>query len=243
MLNYRWLLFDADDTLFDFHSAQDFSLTKTLVHFGLEPTPERKDRFKAINAGLWADFDRGRITQEALVVERYARFLAQEGVEGDPAAWNEFGLRTLSENPVLLPGAERLCRNLSEKYILALITNGVPYVQRARLEASPIARYFGDRVYISGEMGCRKPEKQFFNMVLEDLGATRHKSQVLVVGDSLSSDITGAFNARLDSVWLHWPNAKPGAVKPTYEVENLAQLAKLLGADRLIPLSLSDFRS
>ena len=92
-------------------------------------------------------------------------------------------------------------------------------------------------------MGCRKPEKRFFDLVLEDLGATRSKSQVLVIGDSLSSDITGAFNARLDSVWIHWPGARTGVVKPTYEVENLAQLAKLLGADRLVPLSLSDFRS
>lgn len=243
MSNYRWLLFDADDTLFDFHSAQDFSLTKTMVHFGMEPTPERKERFKAINSGLWADFDRGEITQEALVVERYARFLAQEGVEGDPAAWNDYGLHALAENPALIPGAERLCRSLSERYILALITNGVPYVQRSRLEASPIARYFGDRVYISREMGCRKPEKRFFDLVLEDLGATKQKSRVLVIGDSLSSDITGAFNARLDSVWLHWPGVKAGVVRPTYRVDSLAQLTKLLGCDRLVPLSLSDFRS
>lgn len=241
MMNYRWLLFDADDTLFDFHSAQDFSLTKTMLHFGMEPTPERKQRFKAINAGLWADFDRGEISQEALVVERYARFLAQEGVDGDPAAWNDYGLHALAESPVLIPGAERLCRRLSEKYILALVTNGVPYVQRARLDASPLARYFGDRVYISGEMGCRKPEKRFFDLALSSLGATKHRSQVLVIGDSPSSDIAGAFNARLDSVWLHWPGAKAGVVKPTYEVENLAQLAKLLGPDQLIPLSLSDF--
>ncbi len=243
MTEYRWLLFDADDTLFDFHTAQDFSLTKTLVHFGLEPTVERKNRFKAINAALWAAFDRGEVTQEALVVERYARFIAAEGIEGDAAEWNGYGLRMLSENPVLLPGAESLCRRLSDKYILALLTNGVPYVQRARLNASPLARYFGPRVYISEEMGCRKPEKVFFDKVLEDLDAARRKKEVLVIGDSLSSDIRGAFNARLDSVWLHWPNAKPGLITPTYEVENLAQLAQLLGVDRLLPMPLSDFRS
>lgn len=238
MTNYRWLLFDADDTLFDFRSAQDFSLTRTMIYFGMDPTAERKERFKAINAALWAEFDRGTISQEALVVERYARFLSAEGVEGDAAAWNDYGLKMLAENPVLLPGAEKLCRDLSGRYILALITNGVPYVQRSRLEKSPIARYFGSRVYISGEMGCRKPEKVFFDKALADLGAERRKGEVLVVGDSLSSDIRGAFNARLDSVWLHWPSARAGAVKPTYEVENLAQLAKLLGADRLVHFSL-----
>ena len=240
MNRYTWLLFDADDTLFDFHAAQDFALSRTLVRFGLDPDPERKARFKAINAEMWAAFDRGEVTQEFLVVERYARFMALEGVEGDPAEWNDFGLHCLAENPVLLPGAESLCRNLANKYTLALITNGVAFVQRSRLNASPLARYFGDRVYISGEMGCRKPEKEFFNKVLEDLGATNQKGKVLVIGDSLSSDIRGAFNARLDSVWLHWPGAKPGVVRPTYEVENLAQLSQLLGVDRLVPFSLSD---
>lgn len=228
MMNYRWLLFDADDTLFDFHSAQDFSLTKTLVHFGLDPTPQRKQRFKTINAGLWADFDQGKITQEALVVERYARFLEQEGVEGDPATWNDYGLHALAENPLLIPGAERLCRNLSEKYTLALVTNGVDYVQRSRLEASPLARYFGDRVYISGEMGCRKPEKIFFEKALKDLGAERQSGKVLVIGDSLSSDIRGAFNARLDSLWFDRSGKGEGHPKPTYRATSFADMEKLL---------------
>ena len=228
MTRYKWLLFDADNTLFDFDAAQDFSLTRTLSYYGLEPTAERKGRFKVINGALWAAFDRGEISQEALVVERYRQFLAQEGVEGDPATWNDYGLHALAENPLLIPGAERLCRNLSEKYTLALVTNGVDYVQRSRLEASPLARYFGDRVYISGEMGCHKPEKAYFDKVLETLGATKHKADVLVIGDSLTSDIRGAFNSRLDSVWLRWPTAKAGPVYPTYQVDNLAQLGELL---------------
>ena len=109
------------------------------MHFGLDPTPQRKQRIKTINAGLWADFDQGKITQEALVVERYARFLEQEGVEGDPATWNDYGLHALAENPLLIPGAERLCRNLSEKYTLALVTNGVDYVQLGQETARMVA--------------------------------------------------------------------------------------------------------
>lgn len=238
MIRYKWLLFDADNTLFDFDAAQDFSLTRTLVYHGLEPTAERKARFKTINAALWAAFDKGEISQEALVVERYARFLAQEGVEGDPAEWNDFGLRRLAENPVLLPGAEKLIYKLSARYVLCLVTNGVAFVQRQRLKSSPLGRFFGDRVYISGEMGCQKPEKIFFEKVLEDLGATRQKGKVLVIGDSLSSDIKGAFNARLDSVWLRNPGVKAGVMKPTYEVESLSQLAQLLGVDRYVNIPL-----
>ena len=228
MTKYKWLLFDADNTLFDFDAAQDFSLTRTLAHYGLEPTAERKGRFKTINAALWAAFDRGEISQEALVVERYARFLEQEGVEGDPAEWNDFGLHRLAENPVLLPGAEKLCYKLSQRYVLALVTNGVAFVQRQRLNASPLARFFGDRVYISGEMGCRKPEKLFFQKVLSDLGAELQAGKVLVIGDSLSSDIRGAFNARLDSLWFDRSGKGEGHPKPTYRATSFSDMERIL---------------
>lgn len=228
MIRYKWLLFDADNTLFDFDAAQDFSLTRTLMHYGLEPTAERKNRFKAINAALWASFDRGEISQEALVVERYARFLAQEGVEGNPAEWNDFGLHRLSESPVLLPGAEKLIYKLSDRYILCLVTNGVAFVQRRRLDNCPLGRFFGDRVYISGEMGCQKPEKRFFEKVLEDLGATKQKGKVLVIGDSLSSDIRGAFNAQLDSLWFDRTGSPPGPVKPTYRATSFSDMERIL---------------
>lgn len=228
MSEYKWLLFDADNTLFDFDAAQDFSLTRTMIYHGMEPTEARKNHFKAINAALWAAFDRGEISQDSLVVERYARFLAEEGFEGDPAAWNEMALRRLAESPVLLPGAEKLIYKLSSRYTLALITNGVAFVQRERLKRSPLGRYFGDRVFISGEMGCQKPERAFFDKVLTELGASRQKGKVLVIGDSLSSDILGAFNARLDSMWFDRANAGSPRPKPTYRVTSYADMEKIL---------------
>ena len=228
MTRYKWLLFDADNTLFDFDAAQDFSLTRTLDHYGMEPTAERKARFKAINDALWTAFDRGEISQDALVVERFRQFLAQEGAEGDPAAWNDFCLRRLAESPTLLPGAEKLCFKLSQRYILALVTNGLAFVQRQRLKASPLARLFGDRVYISGEMGCHKPEKVFFQKVLADLGAERQAGQALVIGDSLSSDIRGAFNARLDSLWFDRSGRGEGLPRPTYRAASFADMERIL---------------
>jgi len=77
-------------------------------------------------------------------------------------------------------------------------------------------------------MGCRKPEKAYFDRVIEAIGARTHRTQVLVVGDSLTSDIRGAFNARLDSLWLNRSGAQPGPVPPTYEVHTLAELGQVL---------------
>ena len=237
MTNYKWLLLDADNTLFDFTAAEDFALTRTLIRFGESVSDEIKAGYRKINAALWVAHDKGELDQNALGPKRFRLFHTAFGIQGNPVEWNTFYLNALADCPTLIPGAESLCRRLSERYILALTTNGVPFVQWRRLEKSPLARYFKkDRVFISGEMDCRKPQKAYFDKVLEALGVRTHRSQVLVIGDSLSSDIRGAFNAHLDSVWIHWPSAKPGIVKPTYEVENLAQLAQLLSVDRYVPL-------
>jgi len=232
--NYRWLLFDADNTLFDFHASEDHLLCRTLSHFGLTPSETRKNHYRTINAALWRAFERGEIQQEELMVERYARFLREEGISGDPAAWNDYGLHCLLEYPLLLPGALEVCQTLSKQYILALVTNGLPSVQRGRLQRSPLAAYFGNRVYISGELGCRKPEKLFFDRVLTDLKALDTPRLALVIGDSLSSDIQGAQNAGLDSVWISDRDAVPGEPEPTCRVENLAALSTLLHETREI---------
>lgn len=236
MNSYEWLLFDADNTLFDFDAAEEHALTRTFLKFGVPIEPRFKKGYHAINDKLWKDLENGLITRERLAVRRFEILLEALGMEGEPIAWNSYYMDALSQCSTLIPGAESLCRRAAQKYTLALITNGSPEIQHKRLDNSPLGRYFEDRVFISEEMGCHKPEKIYFEKVLDALGARNQRGKVLVIGDSLSSDIRGAFNAHLDSVWVHWPSAKPGTIKPTYEVENLAQLAEFLNAHRLLPM-------
>ena len=135
MREYRWLLMDADNTLFDFNAAEEFALTRTLLHYGISPTEEAKAGYHAINNALWAASDQGKITQQTLMNERFVRFFEARGIQGNSAEWNQFFLEQLSQCSVLLPGAEALCRKLSQKYILALCTNSAaPFVARRRLE-------------------------------------------------------------------------------------------------------------
>lgn len=236
MISYEWLLFDADNTLFDFDAAEEHALTRTLLKFGVPAEPRFKKGYQAINDKLWKDLENGLISRERLSVRRFEILLQAIGMEGDPVAWNSYYMSALSQCSTLIPGAEALCRRAAQKYTLALITNGSPEIQHKRLDNSPLGQYFGDRVFISEEMGCHKPEKLYFDKVLATLGVGNQRGKVLVIGDSLSSDIRGAFNAKLDSVWIHWPSAKPGAIKPTYEVENLAQLTEFLNAHRMLPM-------
>ena len=231
MTQYKWLLLDADNTLFDFNAAEEFALTRTLIRFGVSPTAEVKARYRAINSALWLDYDQGKITQQVLGPRRFQLLFETSefsGEPGDPEQWSAFFLNSLADCPTLMPGAEKLCYRLSGRYILALTTNGISQVQRKRLKNSPLERYFGNRVFISGEMGCRKPEKVYFEKVLDALGCRKKSGQVLVIGDSLSSDIRGAFNAQLDSAWLNRKGERAWPVKPTYELSGYPDLEKLL---------------
>ena len=137
MPRYDYVLFDADNTLFDFDRAEAEALRTTLAEYGLPATPETEETYLAVNRALWAQFDRGEVSREWLVVERFARLLRALGRSGDPAAVNHAYLTHLGEGAFLLPGAEELCRALAPCCTLAIVTNGVAMAQRARFEWCP----------------------------------------------------------------------------------------------------------
>ena len=227
-LPYRYLLFDADDTLFDFAAIEERALTQLLEHYGLPTDGTVKGLYRSINDGLWRQLETGEITMEALFLERFVRLFRTMGITGEAAEWNHYYLTALSHCPDLLPGAEELCAALAPHYTLCLITNGVPFVQRQRLEDSPLRRYFPEeRRFISGEMGTHKPEPAYFRQVLSTLSPDS-LGEVLVIGDSLSSDIRGALDAGLDCVWLNRRGRPAGDVRPTYTCTDLNQVRELL---------------
>jgi FMN phosphatase YigB (HAD superfamily) len=116
---------------------------------------------------------------------------------------------------------------LHQRFRLALITNGLHDVQRPRLENSPIRDFF-EMVAISEEIGAAKPDPRFFDYVLQKIG-NPSRSDVLVIGDSLTSDIQGGMNAGLDTCWYN-PSGIPAdpRFKPTYEIQTYSQLVDLL---------------
>lgn len=227
MREYRWLLFDMDDTLFDFDAAEEYALTRLFRHYALPEIETAKAVYRSINAAVWEEFS-ATMELSQLFQLRFQRFFAAMDITGDPQEWNDRYLLLLSECPQLLPGAEELCRELAETCQLAVITNGLSHSQHRRLDASPLKDLFPhERRFISGDMELSKPDPAYFEKVLTSLGVTdpRH---VLVIGDSLTSDIQGAANAGLDCVWLNAKGKAPGAHTPTYTISELTELRRLL---------------
>ena len=200
-MKYPYLLFDADNTLFDFDAAEKNAHRQVCGKHHLAFTEEGYALYRRCNAQLWQDFDRGLCSKEFLLTERFRRYLSLTGETGDPEAMNRDHLRALGESAVLLPGAEALCRCLAAGHELYLVTNAVESVQRARFERSAIRPYFRD-VFISEAIGCGKPSPAYFAYVLRAVpGLTAENG--LVIGDSLTSDIQGANNAGLACCWFN----------------------------------------
>lgn len=227
MPRYDFVLLDADNTLFDFDAAERAALRRAMEERGYPFNAETEGAYLTINRALWSVFDRGEIAQEVLVVERFRRLNARLDGDADPVRFNHDYLTYLGQSSQLLPGAEALCRDLARQCTLALCTNGVARVQHARLEASPLTPYLSG-VFISEELGCQKPQAEFFTQVFQSMHIA-DPSRCVMVGDGLASDIQGGINAGIDTIW-YAPKGQPPRpdVTPTFTARSYDHIRQLI---------------
>lgn len=227
MSRYQYLLFDADNTLFDFDAANHNAFAQTCQYCGLTYSEELYEFYESINRPLWQQLDRGEVTKEFLVVERFRRFLAAMGVDADPAECNRIQLSGLGSSTVLLPHALEVIEQLSRTHQLYIVTNAVASVQRARLAGSAIAPYI-TAAFISEEAGAAKPSKAYFDYVFARIDGIT-PDNCLVIGDSLSSDVQGAINAGLPACWYNLKNdPRPADMAIDYEIHDLRELYEIV---------------
>lgn len=226
---YTALLFDADGTLFDYQKASWEALRQTLAQLSLPFSQELFHLYQEKNQALWDLYELGKVTKGQLEIQRFEHFFEAAGMAGaSPAEANEAYIGYLGQGAYLLPGALELIDSLREFFGLYLVTNGLKRVQYRRLEGSPLAHAF-DGVFVSDETGFQKPQKGFFDYVFSRI-PEQDRARMLIVGDSLSSDIRGGNNAGIDTCWLNPRGAQntSGAVC-TYEIARLEELYSILG--------------
>ena len=224
---YRILLLDADGTLLDFDRAEAEALRNTLQHFKLPDTEEWVDAYHRINEAMWKQLERGEISKNDLRWMRFSHLLDHFGVCGNCYDMAETYVDELSSHAYLLPGALEACKTLAQNYRLYIITNGIATVQRRRMADVPISAWI-EKCYISEEVGYEKPDVRFFDIVAQDI-PNYDPSTVLVVGDSLTSDMAGGIQAGLDTCWINPGNAPiPSTLPITFSIPSIADLPDLL---------------
>jgi len=230
MKQYQILLFDADNTLFDFTRAEYLAFRETTAKMGLPFSEAYYARYSEINDGLWKRLERKEITLEFLKTERFRLLLAADGEAPDTLAraetMRDVYIASLASQTCLIDGADEVCHALSKDYRLFLVTNGISKIQRSRLSKSALADCFED-IFVSEELGVAKPAEEYFDRVFAKIGADK-KDVSLVIGDSLSSDCDGAIRYGID-ICRYNPAQKPAdGRKLTYEIQKLTDLLPLL---------------
>lgn len=196
-MKWDWILFDADETLFSF---DDFSgLQRMFLDYRVTFTAKDYQHYQAINQLLWVEYQNGTVSALALQHRRFQEWA--ECLRVTPEALNTAFLNTMADICAPLPGAQSLLNMLKGQVKLGIITNGFTVLQQNRLARSGFPDYF-DLLVISEELGAAKPSPVIFDCALEKMG-NPPRDRVLMVGDTVESDILGGINARLSTCWLN----------------------------------------
>lgn len=226
-MRYDIVLFDLDDTLFDFQLAEMHALEKVFAAYDLlQDAALYRTSYKEISKGIWRELEEGSITLTELRVERFKRLFNTHAVKVDAEAFSHDYLRFLGKGVFLTEGAEELCKSLSHLR-LGIITNGFKEVQIPRVTHSPLCHSF-EQIIISEETGYQKPQKEIFDYAFSKMNIV-DKSKVLMVGDSLTSDVQGGNRYGIDTCWFN-PGKKNNTttIQPTYEIEKLIELLNIV---------------
>lgn len=226
------ILWDIDATLLDFLKGESRAVKKTFLHFGLGECPDSKvSEYSTINQSYWNRLETGELTKEQVLVGRFEEFLGINGYDDiDAKEFCEFFEASLCDFVEFTDNAENVIKTLSKTYKQYAVTNGAKAVQKKKLAVSGIDRIL-DGVFISENVGYPKPSKDYFNIVLKNIPSVNN-DEILIVGDSLTSDIKGGNNMGFKTCWFN-PHHLPlkDGYKVDYQIDNIDDVFDVLKSE------------
>ena len=225
---YTFVFIDLDNTILDFSAAERVAISRAYRECGIEPTEALLRRYHALNDEYWERYERGEITREALLVARHAQLFRECSIPVDAQAAEERYRRYLGIGHYFIEGAEDCLDYLKHRGCrLFLASNGVAETQRSRIASAGILPYF-ENVFISEDSGSHKPEKAYFDYCFSRI-PDFDRSEALLIGDSLSSDIQGGKAAGIATCWFNREGkTAPKALQPDYEIRSLREIRNIL---------------
>jgi 2-haloacid dehalogenase len=226
--HYPWLWFDADGTLFDFNRAEGIALRNAFQFVNTPFKDEYLEVYRHINQQLWQALERHEITSKELRLRRFEMLLENTQLTCAPDQMSAAYVEQLAICAELIDGAYELLSTLQGSCQIAIVTNGLQTVQRSRMALSPIHDFIVDMI-ISEEVGAAKPKAAYFDAAFARFGHPA-KSDVLIIGDSLTADIRGGVDYGIDTCWYNPAGeARPDDLAITYEIGHLSELLTILG--------------
>lgn len=219
---YKYILCDLDNTILDFKKGEESAVKRVFESEGVTFSNELYARYHDINIGLWRELESGKVDKRHVLTHRFEVFFKTLDIDVDGAVKEQIFRENINNCHDLVDGALQLLDYLKGKgYTLCTATNGVFYTQMKRMKDAGILDYFTHH-FISEEIGFEKPHHNFFKDCIKTLGVT-DLSQVLMIGDTYTSDIIGAQQFGIDSCYYGVKQ-----VDATYHIEKLSEIENIL---------------
>lgn len=226
---YKYLLWDIDGTVLDFLTSESYAIKTLFQKYNLGVcTDEMLRLYSGINTKYWQKLERNEMTKPEILVGRFREFFSIVGVDTSFAEeFNKEYQLTLGDHIEYIGNAKEILISQKGKFILGAVTNGTRVAQEKKLRISGLDKVF-DAIFISEDVGFEKPNRKYFNFVFDKLSVA-DKSEVLLIGDSLTSDIKGAYASGIDSCWFN-PKHNPNylGIPVTYEIDNLDEIKNIV---------------
>ena len=228
MKKYDIFLFDADNTLYDFDKAEAHAFEISFRNYGFHYTDAIREKYREINRQEWDKLEKGEISKDDLQTSRFVRLFDYVSVECDAKQFNDKYLYELGKGAFLIDGAREICEHIvSRGKKIYIVTNGILATQTSRIQHSSIKDHISD-FFVSEFVGHQKPHPAYFEYVLSRIGQIA-KCKILIVGDSLASDIQGGINIGIDTCWFNAKNAdNHTGIAPTYEIRSLNEVSQFV---------------
>ena len=236
MKQYKAIFIDWDDTIGDFINAAHCSLQDMFTNHQLDAHFLDFQTFYNIFhtpiLSRWERYGRDEVTKEYLSFDRFfyplmmapVPYSLADAIALAPVLGAEH-LEHTTKYFRLLPDAEEVVRALAERYPLTIVSNGFIEVQYRKVELSGLRDCF-QHIVLSEEVGAQKPNPKIYEEALRLNGC--QPEEVLMIGDSWTSDIQGAINAGIDQLWVQSGIVKDPNLPATYKVARLRDVLPLL---------------
>ncbi|WP_369193548.1 HAD family hydrolase [Streptomyces djakartensis] len=233
-MSIRAVVWDVDDTLFDYTSADRIGMRAHLLAEGLlddyGTAEQALARWRDITDRQWARFAAGEATFEAQRRDRVRVFLDRELTDEEADAWFRRYITHYEAAWSLFPDVLPVLDALAATHRHAVLSNSSLHVQDRKLRALGVHDRF-ESILCAAELGVSKPEAGAFLAACEALALPPH--EVAYVGDHPEIDGRGAADAGLLSVWID-RGGRYATIDPPagpHRIASLAELPSVLGAD------------
>lgn len=230
-MKYKFLLFDADNTVLDFDKAEENALYNAFAKYGLPYDQHVLTTYKRNNLYMWQQLELGLADKPTVRDKRFRMTFDELGLDVSDEQLVEISRcyeDGLHHGFAVIDHAEEVLQQLiDDGHTLILVSNGFLSVQVARMKGSGMGKYFPIR-FISEQVGYSKPQKEFFDYAFDNIDGFE-PSQAIIIGDSLTSDIQGGVNAGIATCWYNPNHAEnTRGVRVDYEISDLRQLYEIV---------------